>query len=90
VNFGTAESSTATFDVGGFFHVGGPRLYGLVLTHELRKESAGGGLARLLRLLDDGRLKTSIEVTAPWGEVERVARDLLDRRFTGKAVLEVS
>ncbi len=90
VTFGTSESSAATFDVGAFFRVGGPRLHGLVLTHELRVESARVGLARLLRLIERGQLKTSVEVIAPWTRVDEVARDLLDRRFTGKAVLEVA
>ena len=90
VSFGTSESSTATLDVGGFFRVGGPRLFGLVLTHELRRESAAVGLGRLLRLIDEGRLKTSVEVAAPWTEVAALAADLIDRRFAGKAVLEVA
>jgi NADPH2:quinone reductase len=89
VNFGTSESSTVTFEAGRFFGTGGPRLFGLVLTHELRREPAAVGLARLLRLIEAGRLRTFVSVTAPWTSVDEVARELIDRRFTGKAVLEV-
>ena len=51
---------------------------------------ASAGLARLVKLVDEGRLKPGIEVQAPWTEVGEVAARLIDRGYTGKAVLRVS
>jgi len=34
-----------------------------------------------------GRLTPHIRLERPWGEIARVAQDLMDRRFPGKAVL---
>jgi NADPH:quinone reductase len=44
---------------------------------------------RLFRLLADGQLHTPIAVEAPWSEIGRVAQQLLDRQFAGKAVLHI-
>ena len=63
---------------------------GLFVFTELHKETATVGLARLARLVDDGVVKPQISVTAPWSEVGSVARQLLDRAYPGKAVLQVS
>jgi hypothetical protein len=41
-------------------------------------------------MIADGRLKPRIEVEAPWTEVGEVARLLIERGYTGKAVLHVS
>jgi NADPH:quinone reductase-like Zn-dependent oxidoreductase len=60
----------------------------LVLT-ELKNEPASIGLARLLALIKDGRLRLHIEVEAPWEQVAEVSRRLMEREFAGKAVLLV-
>jgi NADPH:quinone reductase-like Zn-dependent oxidoreductase len=41
-------------------------------------------------MVADGRLKPRIEVEAPWTELGEVAARLLERGYTGKAVLRVS
>ena len=66
------------------------RLYGLTLFHELMSvERAGIGLALLADLIAAKKLRPQIAVEAPWNEVGAVARRLIDREFTGKAVLRV-
>jgi NADPH2:quinone reductase len=55
----------------------------------VRARPASGGLGRLARMVADGRLKPRIEVQAPWTEVGEIARRLIERGYTGKAVLRV-
>src|SRR5437762_456977 len=91
VTFGVSEAAHATFESRDFFATGGVRLYGLTLFHELMSvERAGIGLALLADLIAAKKLRPQIAVEAPWSEVGKVARRLIDREFTGKAVLHVT
>jgi NADPH:quinone reductase len=91
VTFGVSESASATIASGEFFRIGGARLYGLILFHELRRvEPAAEGLALLAGLVAGRRLRPHIAVEAPWTEIGPVARQLLARSFAGKAVLHLS
>lgn len=49
----------------------------------------GGQEARLLRLVEQGRLKTHIDRAVSWREADVTSADLIGRRFSGKAVLHV-
>ncbi len=90
VTLGVSEGPTATFESRDFFGTGGARLYGLTLFHELMSvERAGIGLALLAGEIAAGRLKPQIAVEAGWNEVGAVAQRLIDRDFTGKAVLHI-
>ena len=89
VTFGSSAGAEVTFDLRPFFLGGGASLYGLILFHEVTKRPAAVSLARLAGLVADGQLTPQIAVEAPWGEIATVARELLDRRFTGKAVLHL-
>jgi NADPH:quinone reductase len=90
VTFGVSESPTATIASGEFFRMGGVKLYGLILFHELRRvEPASDGLALLAGLVAGRVLRPHIAVEAPWAEIGPVARQLLDRTFAGKAVLHL-
>ena len=48
-----------------------------------------GGQPRVLgpELVAAGQLAPHVSVERPWTEIARVAQDLMDRRFPGKAVL---
>lgn len=90
VTFGVTEANTATFESRVFFGTGGARLYGLTLFHELMSvERAGIGLGILAELIAAKKLKPQIAVEAPWTEIGIIARRLIDRDFTGKAVLHI-
>lgn len=89
VSFGVSGGPETTFDVRNFFYTGGARLYGFIIFHEVLAHPASEGLARLACMVDEGRLNPRIEVEAPWTEIGEVARSLMDRRYTGKAVLRV-
>lgn len=88
VSFGNSSQEPTTFDVSSFRGQGGETLYGLVLSHELRKTGAAvRDLAYLAGLTATGRLDPQISITAEWSEAADVTRALLDRRVKGKAVL---
>ncbi|HEX4183422.1 MAG TPA: zinc-binding dehydrogenase [Caulobacteraceae bacterium] len=88
VVFGASESAVTTFDAGKF-RPGGTSLYGLYLGWELQFEPPAVGLAHLAQLVGEGALDPMVEVVRPWTEVAETARDLMDRRYAGKAVLTV-
>ncbi len=89
VTFGISGAPETTFDIRNFYFTGGASLYGFIVFHEVLAKPASEGLARLLSLLEEGRLRPHISVEASWTEVGDVAQQLLDRGFTGKAVLRV-
>lgn len=90
VVFGASGGVEASFDGRTFFQGGGRSIFGLALFHELAtREPARIGLARLLAHVAAGRLQPEIAVDRPWTDVAAVARDLIDRRYPGKAVLRL-
>jgi NADPH:quinone reductase len=62
-------------------------LYGFLLFNELGREPASVGLARLVNLVAEDRLRPRIAIEASWQDIGKVAQDLLERRISGKAVL---
>ncbi|MGG6263411.1 zinc-binding dehydrogenase [Leptolyngbya sp. AN03gr2] len=90
VTYGTTVEGTVTFDAKSFYGAGGASLYGFILFHELKREPAAIGLAKLVQLLADQRLKPHIDRTASWTEIAAIAQQLTDRQFIGKAVLHIS
>ena len=90
VNLGVSSGSQVTFDAATFFLTGRAKLYGLILFDELKSvEPASLGLATLARLVESGKLKPHISIETGWEQVADVARQLIDRRYTGKAVLTI-
>jgi NADPH:quinone reductase len=89
VSVGVTAAAETTFNVRDFYLTGGARLYGFILFHEVLTKPASNGLARLARLVAEGRLKSHISIEASWEEVGDVAQKLLGRSYTGKAILNV-
>jgi NADPH:quinone reductase len=90
VTLGVSEGPTTTFESRDFFSTGGVKLYGLTLFHELMSvERAGIGLRLLAELIEAKKLRPQLAVEAPWSEIGTIARRLIDREFTGKAVLHI-
>jgi NADPH:quinone reductase-like Zn-dependent oxidoreductase len=90
VTFGISEAATASIESRNFFGTGSAKLYGLTLFHELMSvERAGIGLALLAAEIEAGRLAPQIAVEAGWAEIGAIAQRLIDRDFTGKAVLHI-
>lgn len=89
VMFGATAGTEITFNASKFYGGGGLSLYGFILFHELKKQTAAAGLARLVGLVATGELIPHIDLEAPWTEIADVAQQLTDRQFLGKAVLHV-
>jgi NADPH:quinone reductase len=90
VTFGVSEAPNSTIESGVFFRQGGVKLYGLILFDELmRVEPAGEGLSVLLRQVQQKLLVPQIEIEAPWTEISKIAQQIVDRKYLGKAVLRV-
>ena len=87
VTLGWSVSPSVTFDVSNF---GGVTLYGLRIYVELQRRAASEDLAWLAQLVAEQQLRTPIEVEASWHDIGEVARRLLQRQFTGKAVLHLT
>ncbi len=86
VLLGASAGSQTTFDAAKF-RVGGTTLYGLVMGYEFRREPPGVGLAELVGLVAERKLRPEIAVTAKVSEIAEVAAKLIERGFVGKAVL---
>jgi NADPH:quinone reductase len=87
VTFGATAGSNITFNASQFYGKGGISLYGFILFHELRKQPASEGLARLVKLVADGTLVPHIALEESWEAIASTAQQLTDRSFLGKAVL---
>ena len=91
VLFGTSGGDQVTFNAQKFYNTGGVTLYGMVMGDEFKWVEAGSvGLARLAGLVGRGALQPQISVEESWTELPRIAHDLLERKFLGKAVLHVA
>lgn len=90
VTFGVSDAAQTTIESRDFFAAGGARLYGLTLFRELMSvERAGIGLALLADLVAAKKLRPQIAVETRWTEIGGVAQRLIDREFSGKAVLHI-
>lgn len=89
VTFGVSAAPEATFDIRNFFLMGGASLYGFILFHEVLEKPASAGLDRLARLVADGSLRPHIALEESWTEIGNVAERLIERGYTGKAVLHI-
>ena len=91
VNLATGSpDEVVTFRAARFDRAPGARIYTLNLIDELSRMNATSALARLVRLLDDGRLTAPVELEAPWQETAAAIDALLARTISGKAVLHIT
>jgi NADPH2:quinone reductase len=89
VFFGTSASHDVHLDPRDFYLRGGGTLYGLALSHELSKRGPADDLARLMRLLRDGRLKLRVDAEGGWHEAGALVQQQLERAHVGKIVMRI-
>jgi NADPH:quinone reductase-like Zn-dependent oxidoreductase len=89
VCYGVSAGGPGTFDSSIFLR-SRMTVTGLAVFSEIAFQGATTGLGRLARMVAAGSLKPLIAVEAPWTEIGKVAQQLLDREYPGKAVLHVS
>ncbi len=90
VTLGWSVSPEVTIDLSNFNATGGVTLYGLRMSTELQRRAASPDLAWLAQQVAEQRLRTPIEVEASWYDIGEIAQRLLQRQFTGKAVLHLA
>lgn len=84
LGWSATPDGTATINLINFIQTGGTNLCA-VSWSESSKD-----LAKLAQMVADKKLRTSIEVEASWLEIADVAQRLIQRQFTGKAVLHLA
>lgn len=89
VSFAFSAGNEITFDALSLLRAGRAKLYGFLLFNELGIEPAGEGLARLVELMSEERLKAYISVEEGWSKIGEVAQELWERKIPGKAVLKI-
>ncbi|GHO97771.1 oxidoreductase [Reticulibacter mediterranei] len=90
VTLGWSVSPSVTIDLSNFNATGGVTLYGLRMSTELQRRAASEDLTRLAQMVAEQKLRPPIEVEASWHEIGDIAQRLLERQFTGKAVLHLA
>jgi NADPH2:quinone reductase len=89
VSFGVSGGTEVTFDVRSCYFTGAAKLHGFILFHEVLAQPASNGLARLSRLVAEGHLEPHVSVEGSREEIGELAQRVLDRGYTGKAILRV-
>lgn len=89
VTLGWSASPEVTLDVRNFMVPGGITLYKLRMFAELERHAASEELAWLAQLVAKQQLRTPIAVEASWHDIGEVTQRLVQRQFTGKAVLHI-
>ncbi|EFH86996.1 zinc-binding dehydrogenase [Ktedonobacter racemifer] len=90
VTLGWSASPSVTMDVSNFILTGRTTLYGLNMYTEFDSRARSEDLAWLAHMVAKQQLQTPIEVEASWHNIGEVAQRLLQRQFTGKAVLHLT
>lgn len=89
VTLGWSASPEITIDVRDLIFTGRTTLYRLNMFEEFNRRDGSEDLAWLAQMVAEQKLKTPIEVETSWHEIGNVAQRLLQRQFTGKAVLHL-
>ncbi|MDT0322474.1 zinc-binding dehydrogenase [Streptomyces millisiae] len=84
-NIGWASDEPAVFAPYSLFSIGPAKT--MSTFGDVRE--VGPDLATLLGLVAAGRLSPEIDWRGPWERIDEAARELLDRRIAGKAVLDL-
>lgn len=89
VCYGVTDTPEVPVDIGQFMRIGLAQIMGFHLYAKSVSSPPSENLPRLLALVADGRLNCAIGRETSWTEINRVAQDLIDRKFFGKAVLHI-
>jgi NADPH:quinone reductase len=89
VLYGVTAGSQLQISPGFMLGTGTGRVEGFNLYRQSEIESISRGLERLLKLIQNGRLKVQVDTVASWDQAPQIAQQLIDRKFSGKAVLTI-
>lgn len=89
-SFGNSSSEPTSFDARDLYaNAHGASLHTYIVFAELVRRSLAEDLARLVRLVQDGRLTPGIDLRADWTDAASAIQALAQRRINGKAVLRI-
>ncbi|UUZ96532.1 zinc-binding dehydrogenase [Paenibacillus sp. P25] len=89
VTMGYSSSPFSSIDVRDLIHTGRTSLYGMYLLEEMKGYSVPDDLRYLSEQVAEGNLIPRIEVEAPWTDIRSIADQLMERKYSGKAVLHL-
>lgn len=89
VCYGVTSAPTIDLDIRGFMTTGMARIVGFFLYDKSESAPPSEHLGRLLRLMAEGRLHCPVEREADWAETDEIVHGLINRSFSGKAVLHI-
>ncbi|MBS2037045.1 zinc-binding dehydrogenase [bacterium] len=89
VIYGVSDRQTLEIQPGFLLGSGTGRIEGFNLYRQSEIESISRGLSRLLNLMACEKLKVAVDREVGWEGAPQVARELLDRKFSGKAVVRL-
>ena len=87
---GYSASPEVTMNVSDLINAGRTTLYGMNMYKEFDSRPRSEDLAWLAHMVAEQKLQTPIEVEASWHEIGDITQRLLQRQFTGKAVLHLA
>ena len=90
VCYGVTSAPNISIDVRPFMFSGESKIIGFYLYSQAEKSAPSENLTRLLQLVSEQKIKCMIEKEASWNEVGEVADALLNRTFSGKAVIHIT
>lgn len=90
VTMGYSSSPYSTIDIKDLVNAGGRTLYSFFLGEEINRHSPADDLKLLGELVAKSQLIPRIEVEASWKEIGTIAQQLIERKFSGKAVLQIN
>ena len=88
VCYGVTDKPEIPIDIGNFMRIGLAQIMGFHL-YAKSESSPPAPICLGFVLVGTGRLNCAIKREASWSEIDRVAQDLIDRKFLGKAVLHI-
>ena len=89
VVYGVSDVPEIPLNISHFMTRGLARILGFHLYKKSESHPPSEHLGRLLRLMAADRLHCPLGREASWDEIDSVAQDLIDRKFSGKAVLHI-
>lgn len=89
VTLGATRDTQAHFDIRTFFNIGHARIHAFMIFDEVERKPARDGLAFLMQLIAQKRLTVPLAHQGTIEEIDTVARQLLESRIPGKAVLRI-
>jgi NADPH:quinone reductase-like Zn-dependent oxidoreductase len=89
VVYGNVSRQDATLSFEPFIQRTRASIYAFIISNEFPVKPASEGLARLVEMVSEGKLKTQISVEEPAEKIDSVIQDVSEHKVEGKAVIRM-